>query len=175
MAVLPTKICNHSTIHHHSPPSPLKEFLKNAPPPAHYVSCFCISGFIFQYSALSLPGLLREPSPLTMGLPTISLAELEQNASSKSCYVTIGSKVYDVTSFISDHPGGGDLILEFVANSPPPFSMLMRVVNGTEGMQEKMSPRFSRTKFLTPTAMPRTRSSMIATLASCLKATFLHR
>jgi cytochrome b involved in lipid metabolism len=119
MAVLPTKICNHSTIHHHSPPSPLKEFLKNAPPPAHYVSCFCISGFIFQYSALSLPGLLREPSPLTMGLPTISLAELEQNASSKSCYVTIGSKVYDVTSFISDHPGGGDLILEFVANSPP--------------------------------------------------------
>ncbi|KAF8247490.1 Inositolphosphorylceramide-B hydroxylase [Wilcoxina mikolae CBS 423.85] len=48
-----------------------------------------------------------------MGLPTISLAELEQNASSKSCYVTIGSKVYDVTPFISDHPGGGDLILEY--------------------------------------------------------------
>ena len=47
-------------------------------------------------------------------LPTISLAELEKHSSSKSCYVTIGSKVYDVTSFLSDHPGGEDLILEFV-------------------------------------------------------------
>ncbi|CCX04388.1 hypothetical protein FPQ18DRAFT_93100 [Pyronema domesticum] len=48
-----------------------------------------------------------------MGLPTISLAELEQHNSSKSCYVTIGSKVYDVTSFLSDHPGGEDLIIEW--------------------------------------------------------------
>jgi 4-hydroxysphinganine ceramide fatty acyl 2-hydroxylase len=53
-----------------------------------------------------------------MGLPTISLAELEQHNSSKSCYVTIGSKVYDVTSFLSDHPGGEDLIIELVNHFP---------------------------------------------------------
>lgn len=47
-------------------------------------------------------------------LRTISLDELEQHSSPKSCFVTIGSKVYDVTSFLSDHPGGEDLILEFV-------------------------------------------------------------
>lgn len=48
----------------------------------------------------------------SLSLPTITLDELEKNASSKSCYVTIGSKVYDVTGFLSDHPGGDDLVLE---------------------------------------------------------------
>ncbi|KAI5783588.1 sphingolipid fatty acid hydroxylase [Geopyxis carbonaria] len=46
-------------------------------------------------------------------LPTISAAELEKHQSAKSCYVTIGGKVYDVTSFLSDHPGGEDLILDY--------------------------------------------------------------
>lgn len=45
-------------------------------------------------------------------LPTISVAELEKHKSSKSCYVTIGNKVYDITQFLGDHPGGEDLILE---------------------------------------------------------------
>ncbi|CAI6336499.1 unnamed protein product [Periconia digitata] len=46
-------------------------------------------------------------------LPTIPAAEVQAHNSQKSCYVTIGAKVYDVTSFLSDHPGGGDLILEY--------------------------------------------------------------
>lgn len=46
-------------------------------------------------------------------LPTLTPAEVESHNNTKSCYVTIGSKVYDVTSFVDDHPGGGDLILEF--------------------------------------------------------------
>ncbi|KAL7271121.1 fatty acid alpha-hydroxylase [Rhizina undulata] len=46
-------------------------------------------------------------------LPTISAAELSKHTSAKSCYVTIGNKVYDVTSFLSDHPGGEDLILDY--------------------------------------------------------------
>ena len=45
-------------------------------------------------------------------LPTIAQAEVARHNNSKSCYVTIGSYVYDVTSFLEDHPGGGDLILE---------------------------------------------------------------
>ncbi|KAL2220652.1 sphingolipid fatty acid hydroxylase [Thermoascus aurantiacus ATCC 26904] len=45
-------------------------------------------------------------------LPTFTQAEVESHNTAKSCYVTLGSKVYDVTSFINDHPGGGDLILE---------------------------------------------------------------
>ncbi|ETI23887.1 hypothetical protein G647_05694 [Cladophialophora carrionii CBS 160.54] len=46
-------------------------------------------------------------------LPTITRAEVEQHNNKESCYVTIGEKVFDVTDFIDDHPGGGELILEF--------------------------------------------------------------
>lgn len=46
-------------------------------------------------------------------LPTIPSAEVQAHNSEKSCYVTIGAKVYDITSFVDDHPGGGDLILEY--------------------------------------------------------------
>jgi 4-hydroxysphinganine ceramide fatty acyl 2-hydroxylase len=46
-------------------------------------------------------------------LPTLPCSDVASHNSSKSCYVTIGTKVYDVTSFLSDHPGGGDLIVEY--------------------------------------------------------------
>ncbi|KAL4742150.1 hypothetical protein BDV11DRAFT_181168 [Aspergillus similis] len=46
-------------------------------------------------------------------LPNFTRAEVESHNSAKSCYVTIGSKVYDITSFVDDHPGGGDLVLEY--------------------------------------------------------------
>jgi 4-hydroxysphinganine ceramide fatty acyl 2-hydroxylase len=47
-----------------------------------------------------------------MPLSTIPLAEVQSRKSSKSCYVTLGPNVYDVTSFIESHPGGADLILD---------------------------------------------------------------
>ena len=47
-------------------------------------------------------------------LPTIPTNELQAHNSSKSCYVTIGNRVFDVTSFLDDHPGGAELILEHV-------------------------------------------------------------
>lgn len=46
-------------------------------------------------------------------LPTITRADVETHNTAKSCYVTVGTKVFDVTSFLDDHPGGGDLILEY--------------------------------------------------------------
>lgn len=46
-----------------------------------------------------------------MSLPILTTAEVSKHNSIKSCYVTIGRKVYDVTDFLSDHPGGEDLIL----------------------------------------------------------------
>lgn len=46
-------------------------------------------------------------------LPTIPRADVELHNSAESCYVTLGTKVFDITSFIDDHPGGGDLILEY--------------------------------------------------------------
>ena len=46
-------------------------------------------------------------------LPTIPTSDVESHNNPKSCYVTIGTKVFDVTGFLEDHPGGGDLILEY--------------------------------------------------------------
>ena len=46
-------------------------------------------------------------------LPTIPSIDVKSHNTSKSCYVTRGTKVYDVTSFLEDHPGGGNLILEY--------------------------------------------------------------
>ena len=46
-------------------------------------------------------------------LPTLARSDVASHKSSMSCYVTIGTKVYDVTSFLSDHPGGADLIIEY--------------------------------------------------------------
>lgn len=45
-------------------------------------------------------------------LPIIPYSDLASRNTSTSCYVTIGTNVYDVTSFLDTHPGGEDLILE---------------------------------------------------------------
>ncbi|KAI7186186.1 fatty acid hydroxylase, partial [Hortaea werneckii] len=46
-------------------------------------------------------------------LPTFPQADVAAHKTAKSCYVTIGTKVYDVTEFLEDHPGGADLILQY--------------------------------------------------------------
>ncbi|KAJ5945245.1 hypothetical protein N7516_005413 [Penicillium verrucosum] len=46
-------------------------------------------------------------------LPTFTSAEVQSHNNAKSCYITLGSNVYDVTDFLDAHPGGGDLILEY--------------------------------------------------------------
>lgn len=48
----------------------------------------------------------------TRRLPTFPQADVQSHNTEKSCYVTVGLKVYDVTSFLEDHPGGGQLILD---------------------------------------------------------------
>lgn len=47
----------------------------------------------------------------TSVLRTITQDELMKHASQESCWVTMSNdKVYDVTEFLEDHPGGGELI-----------------------------------------------------------------
>ncbi|KAK3671029.1 fatty acid alpha-hydroxylase [Recurvomyces mirabilis] len=46
-------------------------------------------------------------------LPTFPQADVASHNTDKSCYVTIGTKVYDVTDFLDSHPGGSDLILQY--------------------------------------------------------------
>ncbi|OQN97666.1 hypothetical protein B0A48_16530 [Cryoendolithus antarcticus] len=46
-------------------------------------------------------------------LPTLPTADVASHNTSASCYVTVGTKVYDITPFLDDHPGGGELIVEY--------------------------------------------------------------
>lgn len=46
-------------------------------------------------------------------LPTILSKDVASRNTEQSCYVTLGTKVYDITPFLDAHPGGGDLILEY--------------------------------------------------------------
>lgn len=50
---------------------------------------------------------------IIMPLPTIPTHNVAAHNTEDSCFITLGSKVYDITNFLGDHPGGGDLIVEY--------------------------------------------------------------
>lgn len=49
----------------------------------------------------------------TQTLTKLTRAQVEKHNTERDCYVTLGNKVYDVTSFLFDHPGGHKLILDY--------------------------------------------------------------
>ena len=85
-----------------------------APVLAHYDHP-CAPHRIISASSLCLLARSRIPRLTMPGriLPNIPVADVAARSSAKSCYVTLGTKVYDITSFLDDHPGGADLILEY--------------------------------------------------------------
>jgi cytochrome b involved in lipid metabolism len=63
---------------------------------------------------------LRHPKLFSIGVtmaasdsskPVYKLEELQQHTTDKSCWLAVGGKVYDVTDFLEEHPGGYDIIL----------------------------------------------------------------
>jgi len=54
-----------------------------------------------------------ESTTLTKRVRILTTEDVEEHASLKSCWVTRDGKVYDVTKFLPDHPGGDDLILKY--------------------------------------------------------------
>ena len=59
---------------------------------------------IFLHPALIMP---------TLSSPTVPLIDVSSHDTGKSCYVLFDKCVYDVTSFLDDHPGGANLILGY--------------------------------------------------------------
>lgn len=51
------------------------------------------------------------PSPTNSGTKAYSMADISTHNSQADCYTTIGGKVYNLTSWISKHPGGSRAIL----------------------------------------------------------------
>jgi L-lactate dehydrogenase (cytochrome) len=45
-------------------------------------------------------------------MPLFSGAEVAKHRSRESCWIVIHSKVYDVTDFVNEHPGGAVIILK---------------------------------------------------------------
>ncbi|KAJ8534577.1 hypothetical protein K7X08_016305 [Anisodus acutangulus] len=45
-----------------------------------------------------------------------TLAEVSQHNNAKDCWLVISGKVYDVTKFLDDHPGGDEVLLSATGN-----------------------------------------------------------
>ncbi|URE08974.1 Cytochrome b5 [Musa troglodytarum] len=108
---------------------------------------------------------------------TYSPSEISLHTTKKDCWLSIHGKVYDVTTFLEDHPGGEDVILHVsasgdatqafddVGHSSTATSMMESYVIGTvEGYasgikptsrhrlpkQEQPPPSYSFTDYLLP-------------------------
>jgi cytochrome b involved in lipid metabolism len=57
-------------------------------------------------------GSISSPTPVASNVvqKQITMTEVTQHADQSSCWMVIGNNVYDVTSYVSQHPGG-DMIL----------------------------------------------------------------
>uniref|UniRef100_A0A1A9WLM5 Cytochrome b5 heme-binding domain-containing protein n=1 Tax=Glossina brevipalpis TaxID=37001 RepID=A0A1A9WLM5_9MUSC len=51
-------------------------------------------------------------SPVT-SLPEICLETVAQHDDYSDCWIVIYDRVYDVTNFLQDHPGGADIIMDY--------------------------------------------------------------
>ncbi|KAL3440671.1 FMN-dependent dehydrogenase-domain-containing protein [Aspergillus insuetus] len=48
--------------------------------------------------------------------PLISYSELQKHATPEDCWIVVHAKIYDVTAFLDEHPGGSAIILKYAGN-----------------------------------------------------------
>ncbi len=80
-----------------------------------FIATLLVLGITFVSSHQSSPttALKDYPAPDTTPLSdgTFTLAEVATHKDVKSCWTTIQGKVYNLTSWINQHPGGAEAIL----------------------------------------------------------------
>ncbi|KAL1557469.1 cytochrome b5-like [Salvia divinorum] len=55
--------------------------------------------------------VLEERGSKKRAMRGFTLAEVSEHNNSKDCWLVVGGKVYDVTKFLDDHPGGDDILI----------------------------------------------------------------
>ncbi len=65
----------------------------------------------------------------------ISLLEVETRNTKDSCWTNIGGKIYDLTKFISEHPGGADSIAKICGKDG---TEIFGAKHGTNKMQQNI-------------------------------------
>lgn len=76
--------------------------------------------------------------PLHIENKTISWCELEKHNTEESCWVAIRGKVYDVTSWLHDHPGGKASILNVSGRDVTDMMNQYHVISAWQGRVKKM-------------------------------------
>lgn len=77
---------------------------------------------------LELVAEQREFSCSMTETKSISQEQLLQHVDEKDCWLAIHGKVYDVSSYLVDHPGGLDVMMEFAGAYTLVFSCRIRFV-----------------------------------------------
>ncbi|KAJ8918482.1 hypothetical protein NQ315_008179 [Exocentrus adspersus] len=58
--------------------------------------------------------IAEDASPFAVGNDrTITLEEVSWHDHAKDCWIVVYDRVYDVTEFLEEHPGGSDILLEY--------------------------------------------------------------
>ncbi|WAR11873.1 CYB5-like protein [Mya arenaria] len=69
-------------------------------------------------SSLNFPGsrdvslTSSSDQPMTSGIRQFTLDDVARHCDSRSCWLALSDKVYDVTEFLIEHPGGEEIIME---------------------------------------------------------------
>ncbi|KAL7059258.1 hypothetical protein AAHC03_013772 [Spirometra sp. Aus1] len=103
-----------------------------------------------------------------MGEPkVISLKEVQKHNKKDDCWLVIHDKVYDVTNFIDEHPGGDEVILEQVGGyATEPFEDVGHSDAAHEQLEKYcigvIAPEDKESKYKFTTSFSRTRETSLA-------------
>lgn len=85
------------------------------------------------------------PNPVSVMVSGYTMAEVEAHATERSCWSVIAGEVYDLTSYISKHPGGSRNILKICGKDG---TSLFDGQHGGESKSERVLENYKLGKFL---------------------------
>ncbi|MDD1697046.1 MAG: cytochrome b5 domain-containing protein [Methanoregula sp.] len=78
-----------------------------------WTAVFLVFGFVYSYTAPATSGNTPAIKNTSSSGFTLTPAEIAKHGSAGSCWVIIGGNVYDLTGYISIHPGGSGEIIPY--------------------------------------------------------------